>query len=419
MKCDKLICIIFIITIAILLGYFIKKNHGFVKNGFVKNYKYNSCNGILSNSTELVSNIPFGESSHLKQFSTFDSNIALFNTPSSSFYKKEPYVFLKHSVKEGTTTGGTDWTPDIEDDIYNSLFQSKGAKDKKTLGCEATKNKLKGVVAEGPPQPLPPLPPPPPPPLPSPPLAPQPIEYTGDAPDKAASDAKAPVPALKPEDTIAGKTPFEVDGGTWNPAVRMCGETGTANDWCQREDATAADIGNFREKCKPWCKQIRHPVSEAPGKQHFEIGGGNWNPAARICESAEASWCTRSDATAANIGNFREKCKSWCIQIGHPVPDVSPPKEFPLAQTDTWDEASAKCNGEGKKLCTKDQICKNDEPVFYGKTADTWTPIAEKDDWLQIGTHDTRLCETHPGGPPGWGTVKTMKGFRNTLICCD
>jgi len=104
---------------------------------------------------------------------------------------------------------------------------------------------------------------------------------------------------------------------------------------------------------------------------------------------------------------------------GGPVPDVSPPKEFPLAQTDTWDEASAKCNGEGKKLCTKDQICKNDEPVFYGKTADTWTPIAEKDDWLQIGTHDTRLCETHPGGPPGWGTVKTMKGFRNTLICCD
>ena len=99
---------------------------------------------------------------------------------------------------------------------------------------------------------------------------------------------------------------------------------------------------------------------------------------------------------------------------------ITGPTTRSLAQSDTWDDASAKCKESGKKLCTKNQICKDDvTPVFYGKTADTWTPIAEKDDWLQIGTHDTRLCKTHPGGPPGWGKKKAMHGFRNTLICCD
>ena len=102
----------------------------------------------------------------------------------------------------------------------------------------------------------------------------------------------------------------------------------------------------------------------------------------------------------------------------------SPPQDFFLAQDDTWDDASARCDKINKKLCTKDQICTNGkDPVFNGKAADTWTPIAGKNNWLQIQNPDPkRLCQTHmevAKKNPDWGNVKTMKGFRNTLICCD
>jgi len=287
--------ILLIIPVLIFIGImFIIGNHSKCDKR-VKNEKKSilllDSNGISDKGEYKFGNSsPIGETPLLKQFSTFHANTELFNTHLSSSYKKEPYVFLKHSVKEGA---GTNTNDDINDDINERLWGHTfhvgiGSKiNKRNDECNA--------------------------------------EVAADADArKAAADAAAASPAAGPAAAAA-------------PATSGAGSV---------------------------------------------VGGAAAAPAAAEMEA-------------------------------------DPPKEFPLAQTDTWEVASTKCKESGKKLCTKDQICKNDKPIFNGKTADTWTPIAGTNTWLQIGTDDNRLCETHPLPLPGWGRSSAAQGFRNTLICCD
>jgi len=197
----------------------------------------------------------------------------------------------------------------------------------------------------------------------------------------SSADAGA-VPALKPEDTPAGQTQFDVAGGIWNPNVRTCGETGTVNAWCQREDATAADIGNFREKCKSWCIQIGHPVPDVSpdtiaGKTPFEVDGGTWNPAVRMCGETGIvnAWCQREDATAAHIGNFREKCKPWCKQIGHPVSEDPGKQHFEIGEGN-WNPNVRTCEHTGKNLswCNRRFTNKATETGSIGNFRDKCKP---------------------------------------------
>ena len=185
MKSNKPLIIVFIISIIILLGYFVKTNNGFIKtnNGFIettnnliKQPNRPCYDGVLNNTDKVNdNNTLLGETPQLKQFSTFGSNLELFNKPTSSFYKKEPYVFLQQSIKEGsggatttattpTTSAGETCKDYLNNDLYNSLFD-KG--NPKTIACQTNLNNLKrfppgGSMPITPPLPGTPLPPPPP-----------------------------------------------------------------------------------------------------------------------------------------------------------------------------------------------------------------------------------------------------------------
>ena len=97
--------ILLIIPILIIIGIML------INYKHRKHRKRKKTRSGLSNNNSILNNVdngfgnvvPLGETLGLKQFSTFSPNMELFNKPTSSFYKKEPYVFLKQSIKEGNS----------------------------------------------------------------------------------------------------------------------------------------------------------------------------------------------------------------------------------------------------------------------------------------------------------------------------
>ena len=96
MNSNKLLLIFLTIGILMLLGYFVKRKKDFIK---INNNDYNEINNNDYN--EINKKTPVGEISKLKLFSTFIPNIELFNIKTNTFYKDEPYSYLKKTIKEG------------------------------------------------------------------------------------------------------------------------------------------------------------------------------------------------------------------------------------------------------------------------------------------------------------------------------
>ena len=114
---------------------------------------------------------------------------------------------------------------------------------------------------------------------------------------------------------------FDNMGGTWNSEVTKCGETGTTYDWCQRPRIGQESIGDFRTKCKGWCKIIGHDVDKNLASIEFDIMDGTWNQDAKKCGQTgkKNDWCQLPGIGEDSIGNFRDKCQPYCYDIGFPV----------------------------------------------------------------------------------------------------
>lgn len=157
---------------------------------------------------------------------------------------------------------------------------------------------------------------------------------------------KAPGPESKkaPGDEDFGKTEFTFAPGTWapdtwfvddtpntgrsNPKVKTCGDTGKSLSWCQRifdnDDKEKESIGNFRDKCKPFCKSIGYPVIQngkfedgtlwtdgkaAKAETTFSAGTDRWQNL--LCKKATASICSMG-RDGSTTGDFVSKCAPWC-----------------------------------------------------------------------------------------------------------
>ncbi|XP_076821768.1 uncharacterized protein LOC143468437 isoform X4 [Clavelina lepadiformis] len=96
--------------------------------------------------------------------------------------------------------------------------------------------------------------------------------------------------------------------------------------------------------------------------------------------------------------------------------------------TMTYDTARQHCIDRGRDLCSKSDICVNDEPILIGiQNGDQWTPVRDGyNDWVEVGKDNHRngrgrVCyrhNEHYSSPP-WGTTSGTCPPWNTQKTCD
>ncbi|CAK8673613.1 unnamed protein product [Clavelina lepadiformis] len=96
--------------------------------------------------------------------------------------------------------------------------------------------------------------------------------------------------------------------------------------------------------------------------------------------------------------------------------------------TMTYDTARQHCIDRGRDLCSKSDICVNDEPILIGiQNGDQWTPVRDGyNDWVEVGNDNFpnrrgRVCyrhNEHYSAPP-WGITAGICPPWNTQKTCD
>ncbi|CAB4024572.1 Hypothetical predicted protein, partial [Paramuricea clavata] len=88
----------------------------------------------------------------------------------------------------------------------------------------------------------------------------------------------------------------------------------------------------------------------------------------------------------------------------------------------SYQKGLAKCQADGKGLCTSKTICKDNKTPYSGPlSGDHWVPVKDSyNEWLQIGKAPHKPCTLHSqlGSKPKWGMTTSSHSFKGILFCC-
>lgn len=88
-----------------------------------------------------------------------------------------------------------------------------------------------------------------------------------------------------------------------------------------------------------------------------------------------------------------------------------------------WQKINDLCVNQGKRLCGKDELCMNGNPI-YGVSAgkDAWVAVNDDvNEWVQVGNNPHTPCTLHSdlGSKPEWGLADNNNYEYIHYKCCD
>merc|ERR1711871_1509659 len=128
-------------------------------------------------------------------------------------------------------------------------------------------------------------------------------------------------------------------------------------------------------------------------------------------------------AGTASAGDCRDMLFLPAGMIGFTGKASNGPVYLEAGTNMTWDDASAACLKDDKKLCTSSEYCRGGKPLVGAPRAGTqWAPIGDSPNaWINVGFTDTvcKRFEDVNGFKPDWGADASVdKSYRGLYRCC-